>query len=177
MTTHDFLSALRDQPDASLHFVTDAWTVPPGYHVTEFKSVRVRSVDCGGRANAWNETVLQVVPPAEPEARAMTAEKFMRIYRQVAGAVSLEPDAPVRVETGRAGAAAVSYLVQGVTRDALGGLRVHLEAPGVACKAIDRSVGDLPRAQPASAGGCCGPTASEGRGPERDAAVAAENCC
>ncbi|MDZ7802194.1 MAG: DUF6428 family protein [Trueperaceae bacterium] len=177
MTTQDFLSALRNQPDASLHFVTDDWTVPPGYHVTEFKSVRVHSVDCGGRTNAWNETVLQVVPPAEPEAHAMTAEKFMGIYRQVAGAVPLEPDAPVRVETGRPGNAAISYLVQGVTRDAAGGLRVRLEAPGVACKAIDRSVGDLPVAQPASAGGCCGPAAPEGRDPEQDAAVAAQNCC
>ncbi|MFW5899124.1 MAG: DUF6428 family protein [Jiangellaceae bacterium] len=177
MTTHDFLTALQGAPDAPLHFDTDDWTVPPGYHVTEFKSVRVRSVDCGGRANAWNETVLQVVPPAEPDGHAMTAVKFLRIHRRVADALRLEPDAPVRVETGRAGAAAVSYLVRGVTRDAAGGLHVQLAAPGVACKANDRSVGDLPVAQPARDAGCCSPASPEGRDPGRDATALAQDRC
>lgn len=158
MTTRDFLAALAANPDAPLHVDPGAEAggpVAPGYHVTEFKATTVHAVDCGGETASWNELVLQVVPPARPEARAMTAGKLLAIWRRVEHAVPVDPDAEVRVETAGPGGAAVAYLVDAVQPgDAL---TVALAAPGIACKERDRTVGHIPRLEPAATGACCAP--------------------
>lgn len=163
VTTADLLALLERHPHAPLLFDTGEGVVAPGYHVTEFKATQVRAVDCGGVATSWNETVLQVTPPARPEQRHMTAGKFLGIYRRVEAAVPIDPAAQVRVEYGDVGQSALSYLVAGVD-SAPEGVRVLLRAPAVACKAADRSVGDIPvlHVRGDAAEGCCTPRGERG---------------
>ena len=100
MTTREFLDALAPHPDAPLHFDPGSGPLAPGYHVTEFKAVDVRAVDCGGLATSWTETVLQVVPPLRPEATGMTVGKFLSIWRRVEGAIPIDDHALLRRAVG-----------------------------------------------------------------------------
>ncbi len=156
MTTRDFFAALTPHPDAPLRFATDLGIVAPGYHVTEFKATRVDAVDCGGATTSWNETVLQVVPPARPEATSMSVGKFLSIYARASTAVAFDGDALLRIETAAPGTVAIAYPVHGVAVDELG-VTVALVAPAVACKGADRSVGDVPvlGTRPGNGAACC----------------------
>ncbi|HET9027474.1 MAG TPA: DUF6428 family protein [Trueperaceae bacterium] len=172
MTTAEFIARLEPHANEPLIFSAAGARVPGGYHVTEFKSTSVNAMDCGGRAAAWQELVLQVLPPAAGEGEApMSVGKFLSIYRRVANALPLPADALVRIEYGAAGERAVSYPVGAIARGA-GGVIVELAAPTVACKANDHTVGNVPavaahavlvggsRAQALQATGCCAPAVS-----------------
>ncbi|MFO7546936.1 MAG: DUF6428 family protein [Trueperaceae bacterium] len=163
MTTHEFLEHLETHTDRPLTFHTDEKAVAPGYHVTEIKAVAVHAMDCGGEASRWSETVLQVWPPARVGSdRHMSVGKFLSIYRRVAQAVPIDPEATVRVEYGDAGKSAIAYLVRSVDVGP-DGVDVRLAPPAVACKGADRSVGDIPvlrsfeglEALPTQGSACC----------------------
>lgn len=167
MTVRDFLTALEARPDLPLAFDPGSGPVPPGYHVTEFKSAAVRAVDCGGRASDWSELVLQVAPPARPEARAMTAGRFLTIWERVERQARIDERATVRVETPTPDGVAVSYLVGSIETTAAA-LTVRLAPPTVACKGADRSVRDIPVLANGDAGelpvvGCCAPASGGAR--------------
>ncbi|GIW25125.1 DUF6428 family protein [Meiothermus sp.] len=161
MQTQAFLDALSGYEDRPLVFeYTPGQHIAPGYHVTEVMSVIYESMDCGGQANFWRETVVQLMGPGpndKPE--FMTVQKFLRIYRRVAAAVPVRGEAPVRFEYGGVALPAVQYHVGQI---ALEGehLVVRLTPPSVTCKAQDRN--------PAN---CCGPLELEMATP------AAGRCC
>ena len=77
-----FLDILRAaKPDQQLVFQLDkAPLVAAGYHVTEVKAVTYNTMDCGGVADKWKETVIQLWNPGdEPEREYMTVRKFLAI--------------------------------------------------------------------------------------------------
>ena len=153
--TGPFLAALRDLPALPLEFRLDGEPlVPAGYHVTEVKAVSIESMDCGGRANAWRETVIQLMDgtAAEAERGFMTTQKFLGIYDRVAARVPVHAGAEVRVEYGNVRTPALQFHVNAVDVQAERVI-VDLRRPGVMCKASGAS---------SSAGECCGP--SEPRG-------------
>ncbi len=161
MTTREFLDQITPHDQRPLRWRAGDAFVPGGYHVTEIKATQVRAMDCGGAAARWDETVLQILPPAvagdEP---SMTVAKFMAIFTRVATAVPLADGGHVRVEYGAIGQPAVGYLVDGIEAGAQG-VEVRLAPPTVACKGADPTVEDVPvlRERPAAAtgnGACCG---------------------
>ena len=131
-------------------------SVAPGYHVTEVKAVRVQSMDCGGRADAWNETVVQLWSPgARPDEGYMKVGKFLGIYGRVGSSVPIDEQAVLRFEYGDVGEPAIGYLVSTVSREG-GDVRVRLNAPGVACKVSAPNVENIPVLAPAATT-CCTP--------------------
>jgi Family of unknown function (DUF6428) len=153
-TTEEFLDLLRAaKPDQQLVFQLDqAVLVETGYHVTEVKAVTYSTMDCGGVANKWNETVIQLWNPGdEPEREYMTVKKFLAIYDRVAEHIPVSDNAEVRFEYGDMRRAAASYHVEGLeSRETL--ILVHLRAPVVTCKARDREKASMTAAQSS----CCG---------------------
>jgi hypothetical protein len=176
MTTAEFLAHLERHRGDRLAFSAGARRVPPGYHVTEVKATTIHAADCGGSSTAWNETTVQLWSPSVTgEGDLMAVDKFLGIYGRVSTMVPIDSDARVRVEYGPIGEPAVSYVVSDVIAASDGVLDVRLAAPAVACKGIDRSVGDVPLVdasaptdglarsrQPEIAAGCCGPVAAGG---------------
>lgn len=139
MDTRSFLSLLTQHPQHLLRFSPSPghW-VAMGYHLTEVMAVSYQTMDCGGVANAWNETIFQLEDPRSPDdTQPMTAAKFLRIYQQVEAAVTIDPLSQARVEYGPADAPAIRYLIDQV-RIEEGCLEVFLEASRVTCKARDR---------------------------------------
>ena len=139
--TDDFLAAVRAAPpDYRLVFQLDgASLVSPGYHVTEVKSVLTQAMDCGGVADQWRETIIQLWNPGDDPVREhMAAGKFLAIYDRVAAHVPVSAGAEVRFEYGDLGRPEVHYHVADVESDGKERLLVHLRAPAVTCKARDR---------------------------------------
>lgn len=141
MKTLELLEALAPHQDKPLVFkYAQGQQVAPGYHVTEVMNVTYESMDCGGHANFWRETVVQLMGPGphdQPE--FMTVQKFLSIYNRVAASVPVQADAEVRFEYGSTALPAIHYHVGSI---ALEGdhLVVHLLPPGVTCKAQDRAI-------------------------------------
>lgn len=138
--TGAFLAAVRAAaPDQRLVFQLDGVPlIGPGYHVTEVKAVTTEAMDCGGVADQWRETVIQLWNPGEePESGHMAAGKFLAIYDRVAAHVPVAAEAEVRFEYGDLGRPAIHYHVADVEPDGER-LLVHLRAPLVTCKARDR---------------------------------------
>ena len=160
MDTQTFLSTLRQTPDKPLVFDYGQDKVKPGYHVTEIMNVTFETVDCGGQANFWRETIIQLQGPGKRDKpEFMSTDKFLAIYDKVSKAVNIHAEAEVRLEYGDAATPALHYHVDGV-REVEDKLVVNLTPPGVTCKARDRLVNALPLAQPVlnAAEGCCTPS-------------------
>jgi hypothetical protein len=138
-TARGFLVELRANLETPLMFtLPNGQTVPEGYHLTELKSVNVQAMDCGGQADAWAETILQLwsAPEGEP-GRQMTGKKFLEITDQVLKIVPVDMDAKLKIEYGLGGEPAAHYRVGSLVLEA-GILNAHLEPLPVSCKARDR---------------------------------------
>ncbi len=113
MDTQTFLDELQNYDKGrALVFNLGTRIVAPGYHITEVKAVTVQSMDCGGRANAWNETVVQLWSPgARPDEGYMTVGKFLGIYGSVASSMPIDGEAVLRFEYGDVGEPAIWSVV------------------------------------------------------------------
>src|SRR5206468_11891581 len=138
MTTKEFISALRATPGNQLVFVDlHGHAVHSGYHLTELKGASLETVDCGGKTNRWQETIVQLWVPENPDEDYMRAAKFLTIFDQVRGMIALDVDSEIRVEYGDRNFFPSTYHVRSVTSDDAT-TRVLLEPPRTTCKARDR---------------------------------------
>lgn len=162
MKTQELLETLAPHQDKPLVFkYARGQQVAPGYHVTEVMNVTYESMDCGGQASFWRETVVQLMGPGphdKPE--FMTVRKFLSIYNRVVASVPVRADADVRFEYGSAALPAIRYHVGQIVLEG-NHLVVHLMPPGVTCKAQDQTISagcgellELDMATP-SAARCC----------------------
>jgi Family of unknown function (DUF6428) len=138
-TARGFLQELRANLSTPLMFMLpNGQTVPEGYHLTELKSVNVQAMDCGGQADTWSETIIQLwsAPEGEP-GRTMTGKKFLEITDQVMKVVPVNLEATLKIEYGLGGEPAAHYRVGSLVLEA-GILNAHLEPLPVSCKARDR---------------------------------------
>lgn len=140
MKTHEFIEALRNSTDKELIFAnTDGQTIHAGYHLTEIKAASFETVDCGGKTNRWNETILQLWVPENADDRYMKSDKFLRIYDKVRRLVSVDKDAEVRIEYGDDNFFPAAYHV-GDWHEDDEAIRFLLEPPATTCKARDRAI-------------------------------------
>jgi hypothetical protein len=138
MKTNKFISELRVALDNRLLFVNAAGqTVHSGYHLTEVKAASFHTVDCGGRVNRWDETIIQLWVPAEADNEYMSAVKFLKIFDRVKGMISLNMDTDMRIEYGDENFYPSTYHVRSVTHDG-NDTRVLLAPPATTCKARQR---------------------------------------
>lgn len=114
-STQAFLDRLRGaKPDQQLVFQLDQTVlVETGYHVTEVKAVTYSTMDCGGVADDWKETVIQLWNPGdEPEREYMTVKKFLAIYDRVVEHIPVSTNAELRFEYGDTYRPAIMYHVE-----------------------------------------------------------------
>lgn len=152
MNTQEFLSVLESQPNLPLLFeYAPNQVLKPGYHVTEVMNVTYETMDCGGQANFWRETVVQLMGPNRlDKAEYMSTQKFLSIYKRVVAEVPVRPESEIRFEYGDAKLPAIHYHVSAI-QNTEQGIVVRLATPGVACKASDRKI---------ESAACCTPVAN-----------------
>ena len=70
------------------------------YHITEVKNVDVKSVDCGGSANQWKETIIQLweSPSEIGKTEYMNAGKALGILKKVGTMKPYDLDSEVKFE-------------------------------------------------------------------------------
>jgi Family of unknown function (DUF6428) len=148
VTTHDFISRLREAPVKQLVFTNSKGAaIHGGYHLTELKAVSFDTVDCGAQKNHWNETIVQLwVPEDEENSECMTAAKFLSIYDRVARLIPLDVTAEIRFEYGDENFPSSNYHIERISENETE-LRVQLRLPQTTCKARDRRE---------SGAACCG---------------------
>ena len=132
-TTDALIESLRAPSPRPLEFqLYGERLVGTGYHVTEVKAVTTESMDCGGKANAWRETVVQLMDGSAEEAGRgdMTTRKFLSIYDQVTQSIPVRGDAELRFEYGNATSPAMHYHVSHLEVQPERVI-VHLRTPGV----------------------------------------------
>lgn len=152
MKTSEFIAELRAAPGNRFLFVDrDGNTVHTGYHLTELKAASFQTVDCGGQTNRWEETIVQLWVPSDPDDDYMTAAKFLQIFDKVRGMIPLDLAAEIRVEYGEENFFPSTYRAQSISRDQET-TRVMLEPPEATCKARDRRAGSAGEATVAT---CC----------------------
>jgi uncharacterized protein DUF6428 len=138
MITKEFISALRAASDNELIFVDlEGHAVHSGYHLTELKGASFETVDCGGKTNRWQETIVQLWVPENPDEDYMRAAKFLKIFDKVRRMIALDVDSEIRVEYGDQKFFPSTYHVRSVTSDDAM-THVFLEPPRATCKARDR---------------------------------------
>ena len=148
MKTNEFIAELRRAPENQLVFVDgNGHAVHAGYPLTELKAASLDTVDCGGQTNRWQETIVQLWVPANPDNNYMSAGKFLKIFDKVRAMIPLNFDAAIRVEYGDEDFFPSIYDVRSITHSE-DVTRVLLQAPETTCKARDRrhkSTGEVER--------------------------------
>ena len=101
MVLREFIDALSANTDKELLFeYAPGVLVGANYHITEVKSTHVDSVDCGGQADSWDETVIQLWenPDEVGKKDYMTVPKALQILQVVSKVKAFKLDSLVRIE-------------------------------------------------------------------------------
>jgi hypothetical protein len=153
------LAALAPHEDKALIFAYGSGDeIRAGYHLTEVKAGSFVTLDCGGNADAWQETILQVedIPPEEGST-FMRVGKFRSILAQVDRKVRLDGAARVTIEVSRPDEAMKVYDVAAIDVEGDRAVVQLGERPAI-CKPRHRAQQATAAsccAQPASAPSCC----------------------
>ena len=170
MNTGEFLELLAQNEGKELMFeYRQNEFVPAAYHITEVKSKHIDSVDCGGFAHSYDETVVQLwVSGEEQKDKGMEAEKALKIFNIVDAKTALKRDTPIFFEWGHGDLLTSVYKVQEV-ENSEGKIVVKLFVPPTVCKPRVA----LEIAQGNAEGSCCGSPKTGMVGLEQ----AAGKCC
>ena len=101
MKTQAFLNVLNENKEKALLFeYQENQFVDTNYHITEVKNTTIHSVDCGGRADEWNETIIQLweSPSEKGQREYMKAHKALEILERVDKIHPLDRNAFVQFE-------------------------------------------------------------------------------
>lgn len=135
MNTGEFLDLLEKNEGKELEFeYQQNKFVPKAYHITEVKNKHIDSVDCGGFAHSYDETVVQLwISGQEEKDRAMETEKALKIFNIVDAKIPLKRETPIFFEWGHEDLLTSVYKVQTIDNQE-GKIVVKLFVPPTACK-------------------------------------------
>ena len=155
----DLRRALTGHETVPLVLTYAGRTIQPGYHVTEIKSAQLSALDCGGKADSWTETILQVEDlPASNGSSFMTVGKFDSILGRVEQALALAPSSRVTIEISRSAEAMQVFDIAGIDASPER-LTLALAPRPAICKPRHRTLdADRPSTDRASATSCCQPS-------------------
>ena len=101
MKSIEFLNLLSEHPNRELLFEYQKGSyVAANYHITEVKNTQIKSVDCGGRSDAWNETIIQLweSPKEIGKTEYMRSDKALSILNRVDHIHAVDKNARVLFE-------------------------------------------------------------------------------
>ena len=105
MTLETFVNILTANPNKSLLFeVAPQVYAGSHYHLTEIKTAKISSVDCGGQKHEWIETVFQLWenPKEIGKAAYLKTDKILEIVSKVNAVSALHAETSLKIEYGNA---------------------------------------------------------------------------
>ena len=150
MKLEEFIGRLDGKEGLDLEFTVSGRRISGSYHITEIKSARIESVDCGGTLNRWTEVVFQLLEPGQDDpSRRMTVGRARKIYDDASRIQVFDRDAEVIFEYEPNGAPTALLRVGSITAGRERAV-VALESSGTQCKPASRSAEAR-----AESSGCC----------------------
>jgi len=112
--------------------------VNANYHITEIKNTTINSVDCGGKTNNWQETIVQLWEnPLEFGKRTfMTVSKAIEIFDRVNAINPLLLDTEIKIEYGNSSFHTANLVVHSIVENDTS-IIVKLHSDITQCKAND----------------------------------------
>lgn len=101
MKTQKLFSILEANKDKALLFeYAPNKFVGANYHITEVKHITIDAIDCGARADSWNETVIQLweSPLEKQKTEHMSVIKALGILKKVGRMKPYDKEAEVKFE-------------------------------------------------------------------------------
>ncbi len=157
MKTKEFLTLLNEQATKSLIFeFLPGQRVGANYHITEVKNTKIDSVDCGGRTDTWNETVVQLweSPSEKNKTEYLTTSKALAIMERVNTMRPMDQEAIIRFEFGNETFHTAQLFVH-ETQNRDNALLITLGVQPTACKAEELC--GVSTDKPVAVSGCCSP--------------------
>ncbi len=166
MQTAEFFKLIDQHPQKLLRFRDHQNTVVhPSYHVSEVKTATFETVDCGGMAHHWKETILQLWLSADPDAeRAMACAKAVGILAKVSQQIAVDPDTELRIEYGNEHFPPVVFHVEKVEVETEA-VVVSLRPPVLQCKLEERG------------SSCARPETAEAKEEGGESCCSGSKCC
>ena len=103
MLLKELIEILKSSPDTALNFVIEMQTaeqkIPAHMHITEIKQYAIQSVDCGGKAHNWSETVMQIwAKNPTDDGHRVTTGKALEIINAVDKVITLDKSNALFIE-------------------------------------------------------------------------------
>lgn len=99
MKLSSFIKHLEEVDQKDITFEFNGNEIQRDYHLTEVMKAGVEAINCGGKIESWNETVLQLVEPSvENTDRTMPVSKFMGILNRSMGSIDFDTNSKVILE-------------------------------------------------------------------------------
>jgi len=139
MRTSLFIELLKDNARKKLGFEYRKGSfLRTDYHITEVKNIKIQATDCGGRQDAWEETVIQLweAPQVASDAPQMRARKALSILERVAEQQPLKGETLLKFEYGNKEFHTSQLLVEGYRTEG-DELMIILAPEHTTCKARD----------------------------------------
>jgi len=139
MKTQTFLNTLKNNLNKELLFEYNPNTfVNANYHITEIKNTTIDSVDCGGKTNFWQETIVQLWEnPLEIGKRTfMTVSKAIEIFDSVNAIKPLLLDTEIKIEYGNDSFHTANLVIHTIVENDKS-IVVKLHSDNTQCKASD----------------------------------------
>lgn len=113
MNTSTFIQTLISNSGKKLQFILpDETTISGDLHITEIQHHTVNSVDCGGNAHTYNESVIQLSLNERSDSIAKwTTDKAIKIIDTVGQKSSYVNDAELLIEFGNSTHPTIRYSV------------------------------------------------------------------
>ena len=139
MTLETFVNILAENPNKSLLFeVAPHVYAGSHYHLTEIKTAKISSVDCGGQEHQWVETVFQLWenPKEIGKTAYLKTDKILEIVSKVNAVKALQVETELKIEYGNALSPTAQLNIRNVVESDQQ-LIVQLHSEQTKCKAPD----------------------------------------
>jgi hypothetical protein len=99
MDLKTFLEQLMSASEKELIFQFDDKEIRKDYHITEMLRNSVTAIDCGGKMDQWEETVIQLVEPSGLDGeRFMSSSKALSILSQSLQKIDFDQNSKIILE-------------------------------------------------------------------------------
>jgi len=135
MKTSTFINQLVLNSGKELRFTLPDQTVLSGdLHITEIQNHKVDSVDCGGNAHQYDETVVQLwINESSEKVAEWKTEKALKIFEIVGQKIEYKDEAELFIEFGDSAHHTIKYSVSEIESDTKK-VNVLLTVKPTACK-------------------------------------------
>lgn len=113
MNTQNFIKSLVNNTNKDLSFILpDDTRLSGDLHITEIQNHKVDSVDCGGNAHQYDETVVQLwINEASDDVAEWRTEKALKIFEIVGEKMDYMDEAELLIEFGDSSHPTIRYSV------------------------------------------------------------------